>query len=267
MSRSKRARREAARQREKLRLKRGVAAVAPPQPATQNRAGHARAPRQQFDWRSFLITTLIFWGLSLVIIFFVGPQVQSLLFGRNQSESAGPQPAPAPTLSPRKTYPAPPAMAIDPVRTYYATIETEKGPIRAVLFAQDAPKTVNNFVFLARDGFYNGTTFSRVVKGELAQGGDPVGDGRGGPGYNLDPEVSTRQVVTGTLVMAQEDGRVNGSQFFIAYRPMPELDGKATVFGQVVSGLDVLQSLTPRDPQANPTYAGDTIRRVLISEE
>lgn len=267
MSRSKRARREAARQREKLRLKRGVATVAPPQPVTQNRVSHSRASRKQFDWRSFFVTTLIFWGLSLVVIFFVGPQVQSLLFGRNQSAPAGPQAAPAPTLSPRKTYSAPPPMAIDPTKTYYATIETEKGPIRAVLFAQDAPKTVNNFVFLARDGFYNGTTFSRVIKGELAQGGDPVGDGRGGPGYYLEPEVSAHQVLTGTLVMAQQDGRVSGSQFFIAYRPMPELDGKSTIFGQVVSGLDVLESLTPRDPQANQTYAGDTIRRVVISEE
>ncbi len=267
MSRSKRARREAAREREKLRLKRGVVTVAPPRPTTRDRAGQARSPRRQFDWRSFFITTLLFWGLSLVVIFVVGPQVQSLLFGRNQNGPAGPQAAPAPTLAPRRTYSAPPPMVIDPTKTYYATIETEKGPVRAVLFAQDAPKTVNNFVFLARDGFYNGTTFSRVIKGELAQGGDPVGDGRGGPGYYLEPEVSAHQVVPGALVMAQEDGRVSGSQFFIPFRPMPDLDGKYTVFGQVVSGLDVLQSLTPRDPQANPTYAGDTIRRVVITEE
>lgn len=267
MSRSKRAKREAARERQKLRLKRGVATVTSPPPTDQDRVGRPRASRQQFDWRSFFITTLIFWGLSLIVIFFVGPQVQSLLFGRNQNGPTGPQAAPAPTLSPRRTYSAPPPMVIDPAKTYYATIETEKGPIRAVLFARDAPKTVNNFVFLARDGFYDGTTFSRVIKGELAQGGDPVGDGRGGPGYYLEPEASAHQVVAGALVMAQEDGRVSGSQFFIPYRPMPELDGKSTVFGQVVSGLDVLESLTPRDPQANPTYAGDTIRRVIITEE
>jgi len=264
VSRSKRARREAAREREKLRLKRGIA-PAPPKPAPKG-PNHAQAARRPFDWRSFFITTLIFWGLSLVVIFVVVPQVQTF-FGGGQNQATGPTAAPVPTLGPRQTYSAPPPMVIDPARTYYATIETEKGPIRAVLFAQDAPRTVNNFVFLAREGFYNGTTFSRVIKDLMAQGGDPVGDGKGGPGYYLEPEASPHPVVAGALVMAQEEGKVSGSQFFIPYRPMPELDGKYTVFGQVISGLDVLQSLTPRDPQANPAYAGDTIRRIVITEE
>jgi len=265
VSRSKRAKREAARQREKLRLKRGIPAAAP-KPAASNGAGRTQPARRPFDWRSFFITTLLFWGLSLVVIFVVVPQVQSL-FGRGQDQVTGPTAAPVPTLGPRQTYSGPPPMVIDPAKTYYATIETDKGPIRAVLFAQDAPKTVNNFVFLAREGFYNGTTFSRVIKDSLAQGGDPVGDGRGGPGYYLEPEASPHPVVAGALVMAQEDGKVSGSQFFIPYRPMPELDGKYTVFGQVVSGLDVLKSLTPRDPQANPHYAGDTIRSIVVTEE
>jgi peptidyl-prolyl cis-trans isomerase B (cyclophilin B) len=135
------------------------------------------------------------------------------------------------------------------------------------LFARDAPKTVNNFVFLAREGFYNGTTFHRVIPGFMAQGGDPTGTGRGGPGYTFEDEFSQRRHGVGALSMANAGPNTNGSQFFITYTPQPALDGRHTVFGRVIQGMDVLNRLRPRDPNQNPDYRGDTILRITITEE
>ncbi len=165
-----------------------------------------------------------------------------------------------------KTYSAPPAMTIDTNKKYTATIETAKGKMVLELFAQDAPRTVNNFVFLARDGFYNGTTFHRVIKDFMAQGGDPTGTGMGGPGYMFADEFSKRTHVAGTISMANSGANTNGSQFFITYVATPWLDGHHSVFGQLVSGMDVLKSLTLRDPNTNPTFKGDTIIRITIQE-
>lgn len=165
-----------------------------------------------------------------------------------------------------KTYAAPPAMTIDLNKQYTATIETEKGNIVLELFVQDAPRTVNNFVFLAREGFYNGTTFHRVIPGFMAQGGDPTGTGTGGPGYAFEDEFSERTHTAGALSMANSGPNTNGSQFFITYTPQPQLDGRHTVFGQVIEGTDVLDKLTPRDPSRNPSFEGDTIVGVTISE-
>ena len=165
-----------------------------------------------------------------------------------------------------KTYSAPPPMVIDVDKQYTATIETEKGSIVLELFAADAPKTVNNFVFLAREGFYDGTTFHRVIPGFMVQGGDPTGTGTGGPGYTFEDEFSQRSHTAGTLSMANSGPNTNGSQFFITYAPQPHLDGKHTVFGQVIEGTDVLADLTPRDPNANPSFEGDTILRIAIDE-
>lgn len=174
---------------------------------------------------------------------------------------AGESPSPTP-----RTYAAPPPMTIDINKQYAATIETEKGDIVVELFAADAPKTVNNFVFLAREGFYNGCTFHRVIPGFMAQGGDPTGTGAGGPGYTFEDEFSQRSHTAGALSMANRGPNTNGSQFFITYTPQPHLDGRHTVFGRVIEGMDVLNKLTPRDPLKNPSFEGDTITRITIDE-
>ncbi len=171
--------------------------------------------------------------------------------------------APAPEL---KTYSAPPSMMIDTNKEYIATIETEKGDIVLELFASDVSTTVNNFVFLAREGFYNGTTFHRVIPGFMAQGGDPTGTGRGNPGYTFADEFTGHTHVAGALSMANSGPNTNGSQFFITYTPQHGLDGKHSVFGQVIEGFDVLQSLTPRDPSRNPDFIGDRVIRITIEE-
>ena len=147
-------------------------------------------------------------------------------------------------------------MTIDTSKQYTATIETGKGNIVLELFASDVPATVNNFVFLAREGFYNGTTFHRVIPDFMAQGGDPTGTGTGGPGYKFADEFTKHTHVTGALSMANAGPNTNGSQFFIAYTPQHHLNGKHSVFGQLVSGMDVLKAIEN----------GDTIVQITIEE-
>ena len=171
--------------------------------------------------------------------------------------------APAPEL---KTYSAPPSMMIDTNKEYIATIETERGDIVLELFASDVPTTVNNFVFLTREGFYNSTTFHRVIPGFMAQGGDPTGTGRGNPGYTFADEFTGNIHVAGALSMANSGPNTNGCQFFITYTPQHGLDGKHSVFGQVIEGFDILQSLTSRDPSRNPDFIGDRVIRITIEE-
>ena len=154
------------------------------------------------------------------------------------------------------SYSAPPPMTIDSGKQYVATIETEKGNIGLELFAGDVPETVNNFVFLAREGFYDGTTFHRVIPGFMAQGGDPTGTGSGGPGYRFADEFTKHTHVTGALSMANAGPNTNGSQFFITYAPQNHLDGKHSVFGQLTDGTDVLEAVKQ----------GDTIIRIVIEE-
>jgi peptidyl-prolyl cis-trans isomerase B (cyclophilin B) len=172
----------------------------------------------------------------------------------------------APTPPKPKTYSSPPPMIIDPNKHYTAIIETEKGNLVLELFAKDVPVTVNNFVFLAREGFYDGTTFHRVIPGFMAQAGDPTGTGKGGPGYTFADEFTEHTHVAGALSMANYGPNTNGSQFFITYTPQPALDGKHTVFGQLIEGMDVLEKLTPRDPTQNPQFEGDKIIRIIIEE-
>lgn len=157
-------------------------------------------------------------------------------------------------------------MTIDLNHKYTATILTEKGDIVVELFTKEAPKTVNNFVYLARKGFYNSTTFHRVIPNFMAQGGDPTGSGSGGPGYTFEDEISDKTHVTGALSMANSGPNTNGSQFFITYTPQHHLDGKHTVFGQVIQGMNVANKLTPRDPLKNPSTMGDKIIKITISE-
>ncbi len=197
-----------------------------------------------------------------------------------------PAPAPAPKEPALKQYDSYPAMTIDPDKSYTATFELAKGgEFEVELYAKEAPKTVNSFVFLARDGFYDGVTFHRVIQDFMAQGGDPTGTGTGGPGYNFENEVSLerRHNTPGTLSMANSGGAAsNGSQFFITFIPTPFLDGYEadgtpkdcsqrgvschTVFGRVVDGMDVVNSISLRDPQTART-PGDAIKTITITEE
>jgi cyclophilin family peptidyl-prolyl cis-trans isomerase len=166
-----------------------------------------------------------------------------------------------------KQWSSPPPMEIDPEKTYSAKMETEKGELTVELFADRAPKTVNNFVFLSRQGYYDGIIFHRVIADFMAQGGDPTGTGTGGPGYKFEDEFdpSLKHDKPGVLSMANAGPNTNGSQFFITHVPTPWLDGKHSVFGQVSEGMDVLMSIPPRDPM-NPEYPGVKILKVTIEE-
>lgn len=167
-----------------------------------------------------------------------------------------------------KQYSSAPAMVIDPKKQYRAIFHTSRGDITIQLFTQQAPKTVNNFVFLARDGFYNNTTFHRVIHGFMVQGGDPTGTGRGGPGYQFADEQSALTIKhdkPGILSMANAGRNTNGSQFFITYGPQPHLNGKHAVFGQLISGQEVLDAIRERDPQYD-RQPGDTLHFVEIVE-
>lgn len=160
-----------------------------------------------------------------------------------------------------------PAITIDVTKQYTAVIHTDKGDMTIQLFADKAPRTVNNFVFLAKEGFYDGTIFHRVIADFMAQGGDPTGSGRGGPGYRFDDEFhpSLRHDKPGVLSMANAGPNTNGSQFFITHVPTPWLDGKHSVFGQVTKGMDVLMAIPPRDPM-RPEYPGVKIQSIEIME-
>ncbi len=161
----------------------------------------------------------------------------------------------APAVKP-KTYSAPPPMLIDTSKQYIAIIETEKGNLVLELFAKDVPMPVNNFVFLAREGFYNGTIFHRVVPDFVVQGGDPTGTGTGTPGYYFADEFTEHTHIAGALSMANSGPNTNGCQFFITYTPQHGLDGKHSVFGQLIEGMDVLQAIEQ----------GDTVTRIVIEE-
>jgi cyclophilin family peptidyl-prolyl cis-trans isomerase len=161
-----------------------------------------------------------------------------------------------------------PPMQIDQAKQYAATLHTEKGDIVIELFAEQAPMAVNSFIFLAEEGWFNGVTFHRVIPGFVAQSGDPTGTGFGGPGYAFDIEVSPDLQFdrAGLVGMANAGPSSNGSQFFITYRAAPELDGGFTIFGEVVSGMAVAESITPREPQQPGVPQGDIIQRVTIQE-
>ncbi|MDQ3268172.1 MAG: peptidylprolyl isomerase [Pseudomonadota bacterium] len=158
-----------------------------------------------------------------------------------------------------KQWTTPPAMLIDPNKKYTVTVATERGKIVIELYPQHAPKTVNNFVFLAREGFYDGLIFHRVINDFMIQGGDPTGSGRGGPGYKFEDETSGNPLKHGTgyLSMANSGPNSNGSQFFITHSPQNHLDGKHTVFGKVIEGMDVVNAINQ----------GDVMTKVEISEE
>ncbi len=159
-----------------------------------------------------------------------------------------------------KKWNAAPEMKIDPAKKYFATIETDRGSIEIELYPQYAPMTVNNFVFLSQEGFYDGVVFHRVIPNFMIQGGDPTGSGRGGPGYEfgdeVDPKKNPLKHERGVLSMANAGAGTNGSQFFITHAPQPHLNGKHTVFGKVISGLEVVDAIKQ----------GDKMNKVTIRE-
>ena len=158
-----------------------------------------------------------------------------------------------------KSWKTPPPMTIDPAKKYFATIETSKGVIELQLSPEHAPITVNNFVFLAGQGFYDGLTFHRVISNFMIQGGDPTGTGRGGPGYDFVDEVKKNPLKheRGVISMANAGPNTNGSQFFITHSPQPHLNGRHTVFGKVIRGVEVVDKISQ----------GDKMNKVTIREE
>jgi peptidylprolyl isomerase len=168
----------------------------------------------------------------------------------------------------KKQYDAVPAMQIDLKKQYTAAVKMENGEQFIInLYAQKAPITVNSFVFLAREGFFDGVTFHRVLEGFMAQGGDPTGTGSGGPGYHFMNEDSDLEFDRAGIVAMANAGRdTNGSQFFITFGPTPHLNGGYTIFGQVVKGMPVVNNIRRRDPSRNPDFNGDAIKTILIEE-
>jgi peptidyl-prolyl cis-trans isomerase B (cyclophilin B) len=159
---------------------------------------------------------------------------------------------------PAQKWSSPPAMEIDPTKNYRATIETTRGTIELELYPAHAPKTVNNFVFLSRQGFYDGLTFHRVISNFMIQGGDPLGTGTGGPGYRFEDETYGNPLKheTGVISMANAGPNTNGSQFFITHSPQPHLNGRHTVFGKVIKGQEVVDAIRQ----------GDKMTKITITE-
>ena len=181
------------------------------------------------------------------------------------------QPTRGKTMPAQKQYKSAPEMKIDPSKSYTATMKTSEGTITIELFADAAPKTVNNFVFLAKDGFYDGVVFHRVIEGFMLQGGDPTGTGRGGPGYQFADEFAGnphKHDGPGVLSMANAGPGTNGSQFFVTLAPTPHLNGKHTVFGKVTDGLDVVKKIgsVPTDASDKPRTPV-TIEGITIEEK
>ena len=168
-----------------------------------------------------------------------------------------------------KQYAAAPDMTIDVNKQYFANVKMANGGEFVIqLYPDKAPITVNSFVFLARDGYFNGVTFHRVLDGFMAQGGDPTGTGMGGPGYefvNEDSDLTFDKA--GVVAMANAGRDTNGSQFFITFAPADFLNGGYTIFGQVVEGMDVVNAITRRDPDTNPNFSGDAMVSVTITEK
>ncbi len=186
--------------------------------------------------------------------------------GSNAGETTQLQDAPQVTS---KQYNAYPPMTIDAARKYLATVKLAKGGEFVIqLYPDKAPKAVNSFVFLAREGYFDGVTFHRVLEGFMAQGGDPTGTGSGGPGYEFENEDSDLTFdKAGVVAMANAGRDTNGSQFFITFGPQEFLNGGYTIFGQVIEGMDVVDGITRRDPDQFPDYTGDAIETITITEE
>lgn len=226
-------------------------------------------------------TKLLFLGGIVILLLSLGAGTFFSVSGSTRPAKATPTPTPsetptstatatpALTPTPQRTYSAAPPMTIDTKKKYQAVIALEQGgEITIELLPTDAPKTVNNFVFLAKAHFYDGLTFHRVIPGFVAQGGDPSGTGSGGPGYYLEEEKNSLPLSAGVISMAKSPAGISGSQFFITYTPQPGLVSQGFIaFGRVTSGMDLLQKITPRDPQKPNQPKADVIKSVTIVEK
>jgi len=225
-----------------------------------------RARRKKQTQRTMQIAGSVVLGLIAIgIIWLALPKKGSNV---EEATQAAPQQVES-TQGASLQYDAAPPMTIDANKKYLANFKMAKGGEFVVeLYPDKAPITVNSFVFLAREGFFDGVTFHRVLEGFMAQGGDPDGTGMGGPGYQFENEDSDLTFdKAGVVAMANAGRDTNGSQFFITFGPTPQLNGGYTIFGQVVEGMDVVNGLTRRDPDQNPTFVGDVIESVTITEQ
>jgi peptidylprolyl isomerase len=214
--------------------------------------------------RQKMIQTIVVGVIAFAVVAFI---IWNVLSQRNKNASQANQQACTPaTLQ----YSELPPMTIDPAKQYFATVKLVKGGEFVIqLFPDKAPATVNSFVFLAKQGYFHCVTFHRVLENFMAQGGDPTGTGMGGPGYNLPDEITDLTFDKAGVVAMANSGVPNsgGSQFFITFGPQEYLNGGYTIFGQVTSGMEVVNSITLRDPDTSPNYAGDAIESITISEQ
>jgi cyclophilin family peptidyl-prolyl cis-trans isomerase len=204
--------------------------------------------------------------IAIVILVIVAAAIiWRIVASQKPTQSTGELPA----LVGNKQYESAPPMLIDQSKQYTATIKMAKGGEFVIqLYADKAPITVNSFAFLAREGYFDGVTFHRVLEGFMAQGGDPTGTGTGGPGYQFVNEDSDLKFdKAGVVAMANAGRDTNGSQFFITFGTAEALNGDYTIFGQVISGMDVVNGITRRDPSQNPSYPGDAIESITITEK
>lgn len=237
----------------------------------QQRLARARAERNR-NKRQERRTVVIALGVIAVIILAAiwyttsGQKPASPANGVANASGTG---GPTPQLVGTKQYAYAPPMSIDTSKQYFATVKMAKGGEFVIqLYPDKAPLTVNSFVFLARQGFFDGVTFHRVLDGFMAQGGDPLGTGAGGPGYEFANEVNDLNFdKAGVVAMANAGPNTNGSQFFIMFGPYGLSEQDYTIFGQVISGMDVVNAITRRDPNQNPDFTGDAIASVTISEK
>jgi len=209
------------------------------------------------------------WAGIVVIVVIIAVTVWYFVMSRGPAQTSNAQTSAAvavPTVKTLQWTSAPP-MTIDTTKQYFATVTMAKGGVFMIqLYPDKAPITVNSFVFLANQGFYNGTTFHRVIDGFMAQGGDPTGTGSGGPGYQFVNEKNALAFdKAGVVAMANSGPDTNGSQFFITFGPVQLNESDYTIFGQVISGMDVVNGITRRDPTSNPTFTGDAMASVTIS--
>lgn len=223
---------------------------------------------------------VLFLGGIVVLFLSLGAGTFFKANGTTRRSTPTPMPSETPTATgsatstasasatPQRTYSAAPPMTIDPNKQYEAVITLEKGgEIRLELLAKDAPKTVNNFVFLAKNRFFDGLTFHRVLDGFVAQGGDPLGSGFGSPGYFLEVEKNTVPLTTGVVAMAKSNAGVSGSQFFITLAPQPSLQPDFTAFSRVSAGMDIVNQITKRDPSKSNQPKADVIKSITIVEK
>lgn len=237
--------------------------------ARRRRQIDQRKARQNRIIRVVLAVSLVVLALLAVYLFAQAqnPKEESISMSENRASESMATEHPLADIPPAERdgyFDAYPEMTIDPQKNYEALIKTSKGDMRVQLFADKAPLTVNNFVFLANEGFYDGLTFHRVIDDFMAQGGDPTGRGSGGPGYRFEDETDNGLTFDrpGLLAMANAGPGTNGSQFFITFVPTSWLNGNHTIFGEVIQGSEVLSQITRRQPGA--ATPADAIERIDI---